>query len=341
MLNKQDIKQRFLDGGLKESSSLAYANGLCTIINKLKGGETEHLEKPTASWFSPHHFKEEFSFLKPTTQRNYISSVIGWMKLNNEVPSTLFTELSAMRDALNGSYKRRIESGEKTPHEDSLWVPIQVLSDVFEEKVLPMLKRLNLDGSKRKPVGNYSSYDKKDLEKIRDHIILAVYLYPFYDLETNFGVQRNIACTYKFFPVTGRAKKINYPDDNSNYFVSKPGSGYLYMQAYKTVNTHGKEEIPLPNFLSSMLRKWAIFRDVKSGELLFEGLTKHSITQILQKLMGRYTGKNISSQMLRKIYLTHRFEKDQKNREETAKSMGHSVETQGAIYVKSSKKEKK
>ena len=338
MLNKQKIKQQFLDAGLKESSSGAYSNGLVTIVNKLAGSDLDVLEKPTKSWLKISEFKDKFSHLKGTTRRNYLSAAIAWLKLKDEVSSPLFTDLSELRDELNGGYEKRIKSGVKSAQESSLWVEPEVLRDVFAEKILPLLERLNLDDSKRKPIGNWASYDQKDLEKIRDLVILAIYLHAFYDDEARFGVQRNIISTLRYLPITARIKKVKFPDDKANYFVSRPASGYLFLQNHKTDSTRGVSTVELPGFLSAMLRKWAIFRQVESGGDLFEGMTKHNITNILQKYMGKYTGHKISSQMLRKIHISDRFKEENEEREELAHNMGHSTNMQSSVYTKRSEK---
>lgn len=334
-MSKQKIKQQFKDAGLKESSSTAYSNGLVTIVNKLAGSDLDVLEKPTESWLRVPEFKDKFSHLKGTTRRNYLSAAIAWLKLRDEVPSKLFDDLSALRDELNGGYEKRIKTGVKTAQESSLWVEPEVVKEIFEEKVLPLLQRLNLDDSKKKPVGNWASYDQKDLEKIRDHVILAFYLHCFYDEKARFGVQRNIISTLRYLPITARVKKIKYPDAKGNYFVSRPASGVLFLQDHKTDATRGVRTVEMPDFLSSMLRKWAIFRQVESGGDLFEGLTKHNITNILQKYMGKYSGSRISSQMLRKIHVSGRFEDNrEEEKEELADAMGHSVDMQSTVYSK-------
>lgn len=332
MLNKNKIKERFLDGGLKKSSSQSYANTISTVINKLADGNFSVLEDKTDKWFSEEEFNKKFSHLKPTTKRNYISGIVGWMKLNKDVDSDLFKTLSSERDDLNSVYERIVKKGDKTEYEKSQWVDAHELSDIFENKILPVLKRYNLDSSNRKPF-NVEEFEDKDISNIQDFVITGFYLYGFFDPESNFGILRNDLADLIYLPLKSVKTKIS-DDENKNYFVTYPKSGKLVLRDYKTFKYHGETVINLPKFIFDLLKKWALFLGLKSGDVLFPDLTKMNITTVLQKMLFKFSGKRISVQMLRKIYISSRFSENKKDRDEVSNSMMHSTETQSSIYTK-------
>ena len=331
MYTPQKIKQEFIDSGLKPSSANSYGNSLSVISRKMSEDGLDVLKTPTVKWFSEEKFDKAFRNLKGTSKRNYLSAVVSWMKIHGEEDTPLFQVLGRERDELNGAYNRLIEKGVKTPYEESLWVEAEELGDLFEHKVLPFLRRMKFDATKRRPL-EVDEYDKGEHIKLRDNIILAVYLYPFYDPESNFGVLRNDIVNIKYRPLRG--KNIKLPDEEENYFISKPNDGYFIMRDYKTYRSHGELRIDLPKFISSILRKWAVFMDIKDGGVLFPDLKKHNVTQILQRMLNKLTHKAISTQMLRKIYISWRFGKSKDDRDETANSMMHSIETQSNNYTK-------
>lgn len=332
MLSKNKVNQLFLDSGLKKSSANSYSNALSTIINKLAEGDFSVLKDKTEKWFKEDVFNKKFKHLKATTKRNYISSIVGWMKINKDVHNDLFKSLSTERDDLNSIYTRIIEKGEKTDYEKAQWVPASELSDIFENKILPVLKRYNLDSSNRKPL-KMSEFEDKDINTIQDFVVTAFYLYPFFDPESNFGVLRNDLSGLIYYPYKGSKAKI--PDDKiNNFFMSTPSSGKLLMRDFKTFSSHGETTLVLPKFIAAMLRKWAIFLGLKINDIVFPNLTKVDITHILQKKLLKYSNKKISVQMLRKIYISFRFKDNQEAREEVANSMMHNVETQNEFYTK-------
>jgi hypothetical protein len=334
MFSREKVRDEFLKNGMKISSAKSYSSALGIIYKKMGGDDV--LNTPFSKFFNLEHFDDVFGHLKPNTRRNYISAVIAYMKMRGDVENPIFEELSQERDDLHGIYTRIVENGEKTRNEEILWVEADNLQKAFSEKIRPVLNRLGFDGSSKKSPPKKSEFEDKEIDKIRDLIITAVYLYPFSSFKENFGVMRNDFGNMKYFPYkTKKGAKIKYPNEKDNFFVSKPGgSGFLYMNDYKTSSSYGPSEIVLPNYLSNLLKKWAQFMALVSEDDLFPKVSKNQITHILQRTLKKYTGKPLSTQMLRKIYVSSRFGKDKKNREEVAKSMQHSVGIQGSNYTK-------
>lgn len=325
-ISKKYIIEKFEDGGLKPSSAKIYMVALLSIVKKMCGG-MDCLHKPTPEWFDMEKFDKAFNHLKKTTKRNYISSVVAWMKIKKEEKTKLYAELSNSRDEYNQYYERIIKTGEKTEYEKSMWIEPDELRKAYESSVYPFLQRMNFD-SIRKPLPKYEDYDVGEIKKIRNNVILAMYLYPFYDKESNFGVIRNDVATLYL----ATSPKGVEPGKNSLVFAK--GGAYLKMVDYKTHATHGDIEIKLPPTLSIILKRWCQFSGKKNGEKVFMNLDKHHITEILQKGIERMVGKGVGVQMLRKIYVSWRFGKEINEEKEVADSMMHTLSTQQNVYSK-------
>ena len=324
-MSKKVLYEKLIDHGLKPSSAKNYSVALISIAKKLCD-DGDCFNKATEKWFSLKKFEEAFGHLKKTTSRNYISAVVAWMKVKGEEKTELYKALSNSRDEYNGYYERIIKSGEKTDYEKAMWVNPEELKKGFE-KVMEFLKRMNFD-SIRKPLSNYDNYDAGELKKIRNYVILAVYLYPFYDKESNFGVIRNDVATLY---LANSPKAI---EEGKNYLVFGKGGAYIRMVDYKTQDTHGAMDIKLPPMLATILKRWCQFSHKENGEKVFINMSKHQVTEIIQKSLERLIGKGIGVQMLRKIYVSWRFGKEVNDEKEVADSMMHTLSTQQNVYVK-------
>ena len=64
-----------------------------------------------------------------------------------------------------------------------------------------------------------------------------------------------------------------------------------------------------------------------------EKITTNSLTKLLTKIFEP-TGKNISSSMLRHIFITEKFPPQTEEKIELADKMLHSKEVQGSVYAK-------
>jgi integrase len=107
---------------------------------------------------------------------------------------------------------------------------------------------------------------------------------------------------------------------------------------YKTEKTHGIRFITIPKKLIQIVEKWYQITDSKN---LIPNLkekdvpmTQQAFTDLLFRI---FQPKNISTSMLRKIYISDKlknssFRNDPVKRKKLAHEMGHTLETQEFIY---------
>ena len=121
----------------------------------------------------------------------------------------------------------------------------------------------------------------------------------------------------------------NYDVKTDNYYKANK----FYFNKYKTFKTYGLQILDVPKELNVVLKKWI---KINTNDYMIYSsngnkLSCPQITRILNKIFG----KNISTSMLRHIYLTNIY-KDvpQINKMESlADEMGHSVST-AMEYIK-------
>lgn len=123
----------------------------------------------------------------------------------------------------------------------------------------------------------------------------------------------------------------NYDTEKDNYY---DGTEMVFSK-YKTAKTYGRQEIKPPLKLKKILNKWKEIN--KSDWLLasYKGtkISVSKITLIFNKIFG---GKNVSTSLLRHIYITERVLHNAptiKQMEAVATQMGHDIKTQANYRV--------
>jgi hypothetical protein len=121
----------------------------------------------------------------------------------------------------------------------------------------------------------------------------------------------------------------NYTSEDNFY-----KGGKFYFNVYKTATLYGEQVIDVkekaPEFYK-ILNKWVKINPTEY--LLFSSnqqkLTSPQITRMLNKLFG----KNVSTDLLRHIYLTDKYGKIQDEMEQESRDMAHSTQMQ-QMYIK-------
>ena len=140
--------------------------------------------------------------------------------------------------------------------------------------------------------------------------------------------------------IKSRHAKLKEKWDNTNYLVNYSlTKKFFHWGDYKTRKSNGVVDIQIKGRLNSILNLYLKFREPKSKWLLLnthkEKLTKNGLTKYLVKVF-KPTGKKISVNMLRKIYISDYYKNDKKlvEREQLAKMMGHSKGMAQMVYEK-------
>jgi len=85
-----------------------------------------------------------------------------------------------------------------------------------------------------------------------------------------------------------------------------------------------------PEF-NKILKKWVTANP--TDYLLFSSVEKKLEPSQVTRMIGNILGKNISTDLLRHIYLTEKYGKVQEEMKNDSEAMGHDTQTQ-ALYIK-------
>lgn len=245
------------------------------------------------------------------TKRNYVSSVITYLKMVDSPSLPLY---SAYYDQITKEYMKGSNNQVKTEKEKNNWVELKQLRYILKRKYT----KLNKAGVFDKDKLNNEEY-KQLLFYVLGNLYIGSDKHP--PLRNDY-IMRVI-------------NKNEYDrDDKGNYLVLDGDDMFYHIGKYKTDKIYGIKQIKICKKIKKLLHLW--LKHNTSGFLLTTTtraiLSKNNLTKYLNKTFEE-TGKNISSTMLRHIYLSDRFPADLNKRNKTADLMCHSV-SQGMNYAK-------
>jgi len=213
--------------------------------------------------------KKVLNFLKdiPPNRRKTILSALVIITDKKEYREVMAEDV---RD-----YNKEISKQEKTETQEDAWVTSSDIKELYDE----LKKNADLLYKKK-------NLTQSDLQEIQSFIILAVLS----------GIHIPVRRSKDFcdFKIKTISDKDNFLDKNK-----------LIFNSYKTAKTYGKQEVPCPLALKTILTKWSKINP--TDYLLFDTnlnpLTSVKLNQRLNKLFGKHTSVNA----LRHTYLTEKF----------------------------------
>lgn len=243
---------------------------------------------------------------KPNTQRNKMIAIVSILK---ELPKQkkLFEIYFEKLSNLNQDIQKN-DNGEKSETQKKNWIE---WSDVLEKKN----ELLNL-------VNDFKN--KKKLTKEQFNILLK---YLVLSLYTCIQPRRNRDFQTMIISNT-QPKEI----EKMNYLILKPTMKFIFNN-YKSVRTHGKQEFNVPEDLQEIIKIYLKHRNNKTNFFIvdYDGNPLKNINSMTY-LINSIFGKNISSSMLRHIYLS-KYDLINQEQKEDAKAMAHTLNSQ-AYYIR-------
>ncbi len=254
-----------------------------------------------------------------TTLRNYLNSIIVAL-IATEYPEELIKEYQSIRDQYNKQYIDENANGIISSSQADNFATMDEINNVLKEM------KQEIDSKKlfRKDI---SSKEKAFLQMYVMINILTQY--PF----------RNDLAGMKYIKKKPFNNLSKEEKEKNNYLLQDGNKFYFILNEYKTQAKYGEKKILVEkNNLPSLLRKYIPLLD---SEYLFvsstgKPISRNSLTQLLSKTFEKYLGKKISTTLLRKIYMSSKYDpKINKEMEKDAEILGHSKETGQLIYTKS------
>jgi len=251
--------------------------------------------------------------MKVPTQRNYLSSILVILTNQKKYKTTLEKYKERLR-LLNDEYNKRIETHEKTEKEQNNWI---TLKELRKKVLLPYKREIT-----ERELNKKSSLKSKEFDLYQRFVVSALYLLlP--------------AVRLDYAPMSVVSSRDDM-DNKKNYLLNlSRNTKYFYLNDFKTSDKHGQIEIRVPKELNTILNGWLKFND--SGYLLLNKVNSPMSANILGKYITKSflpSGKNITLNLLRKIWITENIDLDAiKRRKQLAQTMGHTVNMQ-ETYIK-------
>ena len=137
--------------------------------------------------------------------------------------------------------------------------------------------------------------------------------------------------------------QVSFSETDKNY-LDLPQK-LLVLNDFKTKSTYGEQKLKLGTALTRLLKKWMTLRESMGDNtgLVFltargKPFSRNGFGKLLSSIIEDLTNRKSSASFLRKAYISHIFrdEMSLKKRQEHARDMLHSVETQRLWYEKKS-----
>ena len=128
---------------------------------------------------------------------------------------------------------------------------------------------------------------------------------------------------------------------NNNYLLLDKNKMYFVLNKYKTAYTYHQNLIEVPSEVKKLLNIW-LTRYNPDKDYVFvergnEKLKKNNLSKLFIRASKKYLGKSISTNILRKMYVSDKYSDVKEEMEKDAKIMGHSTQTQQKYYNKKQK----
>lgn len=320
-LREKIIKNRKEFGKeIKDSTLNIYLQNIKKVSKYLNDGE----EKSGTEWLKDiKKVEEKMEDLKYTTIRNYFNSIIIYLHaLNDGKLDKLVQQYSEKRDELNKIYEDEQATGVISESQGKNMATLdeihKVITDIGEEL-------------KSKGIKSKGSVNLREKSLLQVYIILNIHL--------TIPLRNDLANTQI---IQKRAFNKMTLDDKkkTNFLVIEKNKFWFCLNDYKTSKIYKEKCIPVPDELKKVLRFYFKVMDKEPGDYLLTKsdnvtpITRNQISQMLTKVFKKRLNKSISSTLLRKIYLSHKYGDVKEEMEKDASMMGHSVQMAQKVYVK-------
>lgn len=317
--NRKELKKEIKPSTIK--MYIANIKKLSKIMNdgEIKGGIDwlKSLDKVREKLMEK---KENGKELHYSTIRNYMNSAIIYLYAMNNKGNTdeLIEKYSDYRDELNKKYEDDSAQGTWSEKQGKNVITMeelhQVISDIGNE-----LKNMKL----------------KDLDRLNTRQRSLLQVYMILNVHS-VAPMRNDLAGMKIIKKREYNKLSDEDKKETNYLVLEKNNMFFCLNDYKTNRKFKEKCIELNPELKKVMRFYLRFND---GEYLLtrnDGtpMTRNAISQVLIKTFKKRLGKSVSTNLLRKIYLSHKYSNVKEELEKDADMMMHSTHTAMSKYIK-------
>jgi len=285
--------------GLSDNSIKTYTSNIKSLYKKMNPDKP--LNGSSILDFFKKHPKDVMTFFKDVPANKRKTTLASLVVLCHTHSSSDVYRNQMIKDTQ--SYNNELKNQTKTDSQKKSWIT--------QDNVLKIYRKLYRSYA---PLFNKDNLDMNELQDLQKLVILSLYVL----------IPPRRLLDYTAFKLKNVGETDNYMDGKSFIF-----------NTYKTAKKYKQQSVSIPLRLKNIIAKWATKHD--NDSLLFDTnnkpLSPPKLTLTLNHIFG---GKKISVNQLRHTFITDEVLPDipaLTKLENTAKDMGHSVETQ-LLYKK-------
>lgn len=259
------------------------------------------------------------------TKRNYLNAVIVFLQtFNDKSLKPIIRHYETIRDDYNKKYLDNNNDNNISESQKKNLPKWNEILDVVK-KIKTLVKEKNLEKK------DYDDFKRSEHLLYTTYILLELYtkLPPL----RNDYAQMNVLMKSDF-------NKLKYTERQENNYLVYNNKTFMkmYINNYKTKGSYEEVEIEVPRDLRLILKKYINHFKLRNQYLLLDynktPITRNQITKLLTDVFQRELNKNVSTTLLRKSYVSFKYNKMTTEQKKDAQTMMHSVEVQNKIYNK-------
>lgn len=298
---------------LKDNSIKMYVNNLSKLMKLFESDNLDFLNEEKK-------VLEKLENLSENTIRNYLNSILIYLMAVNKDDKYKdeIKNYGDKRDELNQKYEESHTSGK--------------ISEKQKENLIDIKEVYSMIDTIGNEIKNKKIKKKEDITAKEKQLLM---IYIIYNIYVRLPMRNDVAgmeaiSKRQYNKLSEEDKKAN------NYLVIEKGKMTMILNKYKTSKKYEENKIEVPKDLEKLLRLYVRINGMGTLFTTSTGkpLTRNELSQLLLRTSKKYLDKNISTTMLRKIYLSSKYADVKEEMKKDAQIMGHSVDTQQKIYVK-------
>lgn len=263
---------------------------------------------------------DEIATMNPNTKRNYLNSVIVFfstVKGHDETPA--WKAYTDARDELNQAFAEEQLKNRKTERQEQNWITAHEFDKVIKSYE-SLIKRHRILYAKPTDI------QKDELERLQDYVLLRLY--------------REIPSRNDFadIKIMNPKEYVNEHTNNDNYLIHGRSQMHFMLHNWKTKrNDMDSRKIDVPPDLRRLIR--AYIRKLDGRPYLFQNtrggpLNRNGLTKLFTRLFKRfYPDKNISTSLMRHIFITNKYAEVSKEMAQDQNNLGHGEQQQKAYII--------
>lgn len=301
------------------ASSLKAYKGNLNILNKLINENKFKDIKSLDFLLNPKKVINTLDKKALSTKKNYLVAIVVVLQSDKDKYKSIIDEYNKYIGDLQETILDNYDNNEKTDKQEKNWLSldqIKKLTTKYKKLANPLLDRVG------------EKYSNKELQIIQDYLLLLLYSGKFFPPLRNDFIMEIINDDEEM-------------DKNKNYLVIGKDFMKFVFREFKTRKSSEDREILIKNkeFINLIL-KWIEITD--KDYLLInikdkKPMTENGITKNLNRIFQKEFGKNVSSSLLRSIYITEKYKNNNmsmKEKKKLAEDMTHSIKMASEVYNK-------